>query len=154
MKRKLQPGETVFSWILMLFSCFVLVLAWRISGFSSVSSPGAFPMAAAVVMVISMVSLVISNHKEQKSESEGLVVELRVALQDIFKPVFLIYTAIILLYMVLLQPLHFLPASFLFLVGSIIYLKGSSPLKSLGISAGLLASIYTIFHFLFRVVLP
>lgn len=154
MKRKLQPGETVFSWILMLFSCFVLVLAWRISGFSSVSSPGAFPMAAAVVMVISMVSLVVSNRKMEKPDTEGQSAELRAALRDIFKPVFLIYTAIILLYMVLLQPLHFLPASFLFLVGSIIYLKGSSPLRSLGISAGLLACIYTIFHFLFRVVLP
>jgi putative tricarboxylic transport membrane protein len=154
MKRKLQPGETVFTWILMLFSLFVLVMAWRISGFSSVSSPGAFPMAAAVVMVVSIASLIFGNRKMEQPDTERLVDELREALRDIFRPVFLIYTTIILLYMVLLQPIHFLPASFLFLVGSIIFLKGASPLKSLGISAGLLACIYAIFHFLFRVVLP
>ncbi len=152
--RKLQAGETVFTWLLLLFSIFVLVMAYLISGFSSVSSPGTFPMAAAVVMVGSMVVLILENRKAVKPDAKGRADELRMAAQDIFRPVFLIYTGIVLLYMILLQPLHFLPSSFLFLLGSIIFLKGSTPLKSLYISVGLLACIYGIFHYLFRVVLP
>lgn len=152
--RKLQAGETVFTWILLLFSIAVLVMAYRISGFSSVSSPGTFPMIGALVMLVCMIALIFENRQAEKPDVEGLVNELREAARDIFRPVFLIYSAIIVLYMVILQPLHFLPSSFLFLLGSILFLKGSTPLKSIVISVGLLAGIYAIFHYLFRVVLP
>lgn len=153
-KRKLEAGETAFTWMMLMFSIFVLIMAYRISGLSSVSSPGAFPMLAAVIMVGSIVVLLLDNRKATKPDSDGVVEELRMAAQDIFHPVFLIYTAIIILYMILLQPLHFIPSSFCFLLGSIILLKGSTPVKSLLITVVLLASIYVIFHYLFRVVLP
>ncbi len=152
--RKLEAGETAFTWIMTIFSIFVLVLAYRISGLSSVSSPGAFPMLAAIIMCGSMVTLLLGNRKAVKPDSNGLIDELRMAAQDIFHPVFLVYTAVIILYMILLQPLHFIPSSFFFLLGSIILLKGSTPVKSLIISAVLLVCIYVVFHYLFRVVLP
>lgn len=153
-QRKLESGEGVFTWVLLIFAVVVLVMAYQISGFSSVSSPGSFPMVAAVIMVSSLVALIVENRKATKPDVTGFVDELRKARQEVFQPTFLIYVAIILLYMILLQPFHFLPSSFLFLLGSIVFLKGSTPVKALIISVLLLLCIYAIFHYLFRVVLP
>ncbi|RJQ50569.1 MAG: tripartite tricarboxylate transporter TctB family protein [Desulfobacteraceae bacterium] len=153
-QKTLQHGERFFAWVLLALSLLVLLLSYRISGFKSVSSPGAFPMAAAAVMAAAMVSIVIGNRKVKKPTSEGLKEELRLAARDIFFPTFLIYTGIIVAYMVLIEPLQFVPGSFAFLAVSMVYLKGSSPLKSVIISAGTMALIYLIFSYLFRVVLP
>jgi putative tricarboxylic transport membrane protein len=139
---------------MLLLSLFILVLAYRISGFSSVSSPGAFPMAAGLVMVISMGLVLFGHRRLEKPPAVGLKEEVQVAARRLLPPRFLIYSAIILGYMLLLQPLHFLPSSFLFLVASMMALRGSGLVKSLLISAGTLAVIYLIFQFLFRVVMP
>jgi putative tricarboxylic transport membrane protein len=152
-KRRLHAGEQAFTMLLLVFSLAVLVMAYRISEFQSVSSPGTFPMFAAAVMVYSLICLLLDNRKADKPRAEALASELGHAMRDIFQPVFLIYTAIIIAYMIALQPLHFLPSSFLFLLGSILFLKGSSPLKAVVISIGLLGAIYLIFHYVFRVVL-
>lgn len=152
--RKLNYGENAFTWALLVFSVFVLVFAYRISGFSSVSSPGTFPMIAAAVMVVSVLLVLRGNRKAVKPKSENLTDELRQAAREIFSPVFLIYTGIVIVYMLIIQPLHFLPSSFAFLLVSMIFLKGSTPIKSLIISAVTLGVIYLIFHYLFRVVLP
>ena len=152
--RKLHYGENAFTWFLLAFSIFVLVFAYLISGFSSVSSPGTFPMIAAAVMVVSVIFVLRGNRKAEKPEAENFIDELRKATREIFSPVFMIYTGIIIVYMLMIQPLHFIPSSFAFLLVSMIFLKGSTPVKSLLISAVTLGVIYLIFHYLFRVVLP
>jgi putative tricarboxylic transport membrane protein len=153
-KRKLQDGEGIFTWLLLFFSLFVLITAYTISGFSSISSPGTFPMFSGSVMVVTIIFLLVNNRKAEKPEADSIKEELRRAGTNVFTPVFLIYTAIIFIYMVVIQPLHFIPSSFAFLLISIIYLKGSTPLKATIISVITLAGIYFLFHFLFRVVLP
>lgn len=105
-------------------------------------------------MVISIVLLLIGNRKAEKPDAETLKEELSRAAGDVFNKVFLIYTGIIIIYMIAIQPFHFLVSSFGFLLVSMIYLKGSAPLKSLIISVVTLGAIYFLFHFLFRVVLP
>lgn len=152
--KKLRNGENVFTWLLMAFSLFVLIMACRISGFSSISSPGMFPMVSATVMVITLLFLLIGNRKAQKPEAKNLQEELSRAAGNVFSPMFLLYTAIILIYMIALEPFHFLPCSLAFLLVSIILLKGSRPVKALFISVGTIAGIYLIFQTLFRVVLP
>lgn len=57
-------------------------------------------------------------------------------------------------YMILIETIHFLPSSFAFLLASMIYLKGSTIIKSLIISILTLACIYFVFEYFFRVVLP
>jgi putative tricarboxylic transport membrane protein len=152
--RKLRDGETLFTWLLLLFSLFVLINAYLISGFSSISSPGMFPMVSASIMVLTTIILLIGNRKAEKPKTKTFWQESRQAAKDVFTPVFLIYTTIIIIYMIVIQPLHFLPSSFGFLLLSMIFLKGSTPIKSLIISAATLGGIYFIFHSLFRVVLP
>ena len=111
-------------------------------------------MASAATMVITTIIMLIGNRNAQKPEAGDLAKELRMAAKDVFNPVFLIYTAIIIGYMIVIEPLHFLPSSLAFLLVSIIFLKGASPLKAVFISIGTLGGIYLIFHCLFKVVLP
>ena len=139
---------------MLAFSLFVLFLAYRISGFSSISSPGTVPMGAASVMVLSMISVLVENRKMKKPDVAGPADELRRAAKEVLSEVFLVYTAVIIVYTILIGPVHFLPSSFMFLFVSMIYLKGSTFFKSLIISAVSLGGIYFIFQYVFRVVLP
>ena len=139
---------------MMLFSLFLLIQAYRISGFSSISSPGTFPMGAAAIMVLAMALVLVNNRKLQKPDAESMKDELHGAVKQVVPGVFLVYTGIIIAYMLLIQPLHFFPSSFAFLLASMIYLKGSSIIKSLIISVITLACIYIVFQYFFRVVLP
>ncbi len=152
--RKLRAGENVFSWLLLLFSLFVLVQAYLISGFSSISSAGTFPMGASAVMVIAMVFILLNNLTLKRIVTGGIKNELRQAVTIVLPNVFLIYSIIVLVYIILIEPLHFLPSSFVFLLVSMIYLKGGNVLKSLIISTITLGFIYVIFQYFFRVVLP
>ena len=152
--RKLRAGENFFAWLMLAFSLFVLIQAYLISGFSSISSPGTFPMGAAAIMVVAMVLVLLNNRKLQKADADGFTDELRRAAKEVLPLVFLVYTGIIISYMILIQPLHFLPSSFAFLLVSMIYLKGSTIIKSLIISTLTLACIYIVFQYFLRVVLP
>lgn len=152
--RKLRAGENAFVLSLMSFSLFILVIAYRISGFSAVSSPGAFPMAAGLVMVIALGFVLFDNRKLENVGITGVLDELRLARKNVLPKDFIIYTGIIICYMLLIQPLHFLPSSFLFLVVSMVVLKGSSPLKAFIISLVSMACVFLVFQYFFRVVMP
>ncbi len=152
--RKLRTGENFFAWLMLAFSLFVLIQAYLISGFSSISSAGTFPMGAAAIMVVAMALILLNNRKLETPEVDGLKDELQKAAKNVLPKVFLVYTGIIIAYMILIQPLHFLPSSFGFLLISMIYLKGSTLINSLIISSLTLACIYMVFQHFFRVVLP
>jgi putative tricarboxylic transport membrane protein len=152
--RKLRAGETVFVVLMLAFSLFVLIMSYRISGFASISSPGAFPMAAAAVMLVSVGMVLISHRKLEKPDTKNLKEELRVVAKTVFPKNVIIYLGIIIGYMLIIEPIHFLASSFIFMVLSMFVLHGGGFAKSLIISAGTLASIFAIFQFFFRVVLP
>ena len=152
--KKLRAGENAFGWLMMALSLFVLTMAYRISGFSAISSPGAFPMAAGAVMVISIGLVLVGNRKREKPDAATFADEMRVAARNVFPKIFLSYTGILIGYMIIIQPLHFLPSSFIFMVVSMLVLRGSGFVKALLISAGTLACIYVIFQFFFRVIMP
>ena len=152
--RKLRAGENLFAWLMMALSLFVLIQAYLISGFSSISSAGMFPMVAAAIMVVAMALILLKHRKLAKPDADGLKDELRRAAKQVLPKVFLVYTGVIIGYMILIQPLHFVPSSFAFLLVSMIYLKGSTVIKSLIISTLTLACIYIVFQYFFRVVLP
>ncbi|WP_022665792.1 tripartite tricarboxylate transporter TctB family protein [Desulfospira joergensenii] len=151
---KLIPGETSFIWMLLVFSLVTLILACRISGFSSASSPGAFPMFSSAVMLVSVVWIGGRSLGGKKDGTQSLKDEVQGAAKAVVPPVFLMYTGLVILYMFLIVPLTFLPASFGFLALAMIFLRGSSPGKSLLISGLTIGIIYLVFHYLFRVVLP
>jgi len=76
---QLRVGESLVTWLLLGFSLFILALAYRISGFSSISPPGMFSMLAAAVMVLSIGLALIGNRQKRKPDAAGLLQELNQA---------------------------------------------------------------------------
>ncbi len=152
--RKLHPGELAISWLLLALSLFILYQAYRISGFSGLSSAGAFPIASAAIMSGCMLYLVIANLRISRNTPADEKHPAWVAIGELLPRRIVLFTLLIVAYMLLLQPLGFLVSTFLFLCGGFIYLRGSGPVRSVLIAAGAVAVIYGIFHYLFQVVLP
>lgn len=151
--RKLHPGETFTSWLLLAFSLFVLYQAYGISGFSGLSSAGAFPIGAATLMCISMLYLVIDNLKiEHKTEGHGM--GFFEVLAELMPLRIILFTAMIIIYMLILQPVGFLISTLLFLIAGFIFLGGAGPIKSIIIALVSVSAIYGVFHYLFQVILP
>lgn len=153
-QRRKRPGETTFNVIMLLLS---LILAWQayeISGFSSVSSPGAFPTAAAAVMVLAAIIVVFSDLRRPR-EAQGTLAERGQAFSTQITPtVVSVFAGFVIGYATVLDLLGFLPASFLFLLAAIQFLHRGSIVFSVGVSLLSLFVIYVIFRLIFQVVLP
>lgn len=153
--RRLYPGEKAFGYLMLAFSLFLLYHTHKIAGFSSISSGGAFPMAAAVLMVVSSVVIVLRNRRMPKVEASGPAEEWRRFRKEIAPPYPMVgYIAIMVGYMVLMEPLGFNLSSFLFLFGSFWYLYRRGIWLTLGLSFGSVIVIYVVFQLIFRVILP
>lgn len=161
-EREQRPtGQTAFNGILLLLSLVVLGLAWQISGFA-ICAPGTVPMGAAAVMVAAMVTVLVKERRsggtgaeeagEQPAEQAAVLPATPV--KRIFTREFVSYSLLIVLYVSAIPFIHFLPASFLFLLGSILVLRGARPLPALLISAGILGFVAVVFVYLFNIILP
>lgn len=149
--RTRRPGELVFGLALLVFSLFACWQAWRISGFSSLSSAGVFPMVATFTMVVSGLFIVGETARARPEVGRG---SLQRFAAEITPWRLVVFTLLIIGYMLALEPVGFLLSSFgfLFLGMSFLYRKGV--LVNLAVSAGSLALIYFIFRHVFSVVLP
>jgi putative tricarboxylic transport membrane protein len=143
-RRLKRPGEDLFGWIFLVLSVGLFWQAWLIAGFSGLSSPGAFPMAAAAVMVVSACIVVLAN-RHHGHDTSGTPVLPRVIV---------IFTGLMLGYALLLSPLGFLPASFLFLLLGMKLLYNRGWPAAVGLSLAALVVVYVIFRLVFQVVLP
>lgn len=146
-----RPGERLFLWALLSFSGFVLITALMIPNLEHLASSGAFPIFIASVLILSTVRVLWQNRKRYAALT---VREECRQVRPFVLPMNVIgYACILFLYVLTTAPLHFLPSSFGFLVISFIFLKGTSPVRSLIVAAGTLAGIYVLFHTVFRVIL-
>jgi hypothetical protein len=143
--RRKRRGEDLFGLIMVVISVGVLWQAYSIAGFSALSSPGAFPMAAAAIMVIGSLTVAYGNLKNTAPRDDAPILPVTIAL----------FTALVIVYALLLSPLGFLPASFLFLFAGmrLLYPRGGW-LRSGIIALGALILIYVSFRLVFQVVLP
>lgn len=143
--RRKRRGEDLFGLIMVVISVGIFWQAYSIAGFSALSSPGAFPMAAAAMMVAGALTVAYSNLKNAAPRDDAPILPMTVAL----------FTALVIGYAVLLSPLGFLPASFLFLLaGMRLLYPRAGWLRSGIIALGALILIYVIFRLVFQVVLP
>lgn len=150
-QRTRRPGELVFSLILLVFSLLACWQAWRISGLSSLSSAGVFPMIATFTMAISGLFIAAGTARARPDAVRGAWQRFAA---EIMPWRLVVFTLLIIGYMLALEPVGFLLSSFgfLFLGMSFLYRKGV--LANLAVSAGSLAVIYFIFRHVFSVVLP
>ncbi len=149
--RSRRPGELAFSLVLVVFSLFAAWQAWRISGFTSLSSAGMFPIFATFTMVASAMVVVIETARARPEAERG---GLQRFLAEVSPVRFLVFSAMIVAYMLAMEPAGFLLSSFAFLFLGMLYLHRRGILINLAVSAGSLAVIYFVFRHVFSVVLP
>lgn len=142
-----KPGERIFCFLLVLGSVYLFWQAYNISEFSSLSSPGAFPLAASAVMVLASCVTFFNTLKAPAAEGVRFV-------YHCFPPSVAIIMALILIYSVVLESLGFVLSSFAFLFVSIQFLYRRSVLTTLAITLIALIVVYVIFRLVFQVVLP
>lgn len=152
--RRRLAGEVVFSIVLVAFAAFMLWTAYGISGFESLTSAGAFPMVATAVMLLTAIANVVHAWREQPSPRTGGESALRQFVRQLTPGVLVAFTLAIALYMLLLESLGFVIASYLFLVLSMRLLGSRRIGLNLIVAALSLAAVYLVFQTVFSVVLP
>jgi hypothetical protein len=152
--RRRLPGEFAFVLILLLFALTALWQAWRISGVSGWSTPGALPTLAALVMLLSAIKIAINTLRMPPPAVEPGRSLVRDFLREITPVSLVLFTVLIVAYMFALEPLGFVASSFLFLVLAMLALGERRIVRTLAVSAVSLACIYIVFQTAFSVVLP
>jgi putative tricarboxylic transport membrane protein len=152
--RRRVSGELVFVLFLLLFSLTALWQAWRIAGLSSWSSPGAVPMLAALIMVVTGVKIVFFTRRLEPSERTSGRSAASEFYHQMTPAAVIWFTLFIAGYMFALEPLGFVVCSFIFLVLAMYALGERRIMRTLAISAISLACVYVIFQTAFSVVLP
>ncbi|GGN22519.1 MULTISPECIES: tripartite tricarboxylate transporter TctB family protein [Marinomonas] len=142
-----KPGERIFCLLMVMGSVYLFWQSYAISGFSSFSSPGAFPLAASATMVLASCVTFLNTLKLPAAENVRFV-------YHCFPPIVAVIMALILIYSVVLESLGFVLSSFAFLFVSIQFLYRRSVLTTLTISLLALIVVYIIFRLIFQVVLP
>lgn len=142
-----RPGERTFCFLLVMLSVFVFWQSYNISGFSALSSPGAFPLAASAAMILA--SCVVFFHVLKAPASEGVRF-----FYHCFPPIVGIVMGLIIIYSVMLESLGFLISSFLFLSISIQVLYRKNIVTTVAITLFSLVVVYIIFRLVFQVILP
>jgi putative tricarboxylic transport membrane protein len=144
-----QPGETIFGFLMLALSLFLFWQAYEIAGFSSLSSPGAFPMAASALMVISACVAIVHDSRRPADSFEW---------QHFFEQILPATVAImigsIFIFAIVLETVGFIITAFVFLVISLQLLHRRGIGQSLLFSAIGLVVIYLVFRIIFVVVLP
>jgi putative tricarboxylic transport membrane protein len=144
-----RPGEIVFTILMLLLSIFLLWNAYTISGFSSKSSPGAFPIAATAVMVVAGVFAIVQTLRTPAGATGFVAFR-----THIIPNIVLLFGGLILAYGLVLETVGFIITSFVFLfVGmTLLYKRGVVPALFYSILSLIL--VYVTFRLIFKVVLP
>ena len=146
---KKHPGESTFGWLVLLFSLFAFYQAYNIAGFSSLSSPGALPMAASAVMVIASCLVVISNFSRPAAD-KGF----KAFTSQIVPGSVAIFCGFILVFAVVLKTVGFILTAFAFLFASIWFLQKRGAIPAFLLALVSIVAVYVVFRLVFQVVLP
>ena len=147
------PGELTFLLLSVAFSSFMLWASYNISRFESVSSAGVFPMLCAAVLVVTGLMGLLKSAKGQVVLQPGESLTQQFVRR--MAPLQLVlFTVLIVAYMLLLEVLGFIVASYLFLLLSMQVLGSKRFGLNLVVSAVVLAAIFVVFQTAFSVVLP
>lgn len=152
--RERLPGERIFALLMLVFSAFMLWTSFGISGFKSTTSAGAFPMAASATMLVCSLIVLLQTLKAQAASAQPGETALQ-HFRRAIAPGVIVWTAVaIFVYMLALERLGFIVASYLYLLVNMRILGERRWLVSALASAFVLAAIYVVFQTAFSVVLP
>lgn len=148
-----RPGERFLTWFLLALSLFFLYESFRIPNLTSYSSAGAFPIFVSSVLALSAVRILWRNRRSFSSCRLGLKEELAQTRNLALPNVVVIYLLILAAYIAVAGPLGFFISTYVFLAGSVLFLKGASPVRALLLAAAILGGVYVLFQYIFKVIL-
>lgn len=146
----LRPGERVFALAVLGFALLAFREAYRISGFSGLTTGGVIPMLAAGVMVASGLFILRDTLARRRATRPTLAE----TLAFLVPARHVLFVALLAAYAVAIPRLGFLPASAIFLFLSIRMLWRRGVLWAAGVTALSVAGVYVVFRLVFQVVLP
>jgi putative tricarboxylic transport membrane protein len=146
-ERQKQPGETIFGFLMLAMSLFLLWTAYGIAGLSSLSSPGAFPLAASAVMVLASAVTVVKNARLPAEPGGAFFTQVMPTIVGVF-------CGLVAVFAVLMESAGFLVSAFIFLLSSIWFLHRRGPLRALLLTLLSITVVYVVFRLIFQVVLP
>jgi len=113
------------------------------------AGPGSIPQLVGGVLILMIIGLAIQF--ATKGYKEGTFADL---MHHLFDRDVVILLVTLTIYGFVVETIHFVPATFLFLLATMYLLDPKKLLLKIGVSAGTLAVLYLIFTTLFQVVLP
>lgn len=148
---ELPRGEYKMVAILWLICLALFVDSLRSPGIFQGESagPGSIPQILAAALLLMLAGLALQHWR--RGYREGRFGDL---LHHLFDQQVVVLLTTLTIYGFVLETLHFVPATFLFLVSTMYLLERRHFWFKVGVSAGTLALLYLIFNTLFRVVLP
>lgn len=153
-QRRRLAGEVVFALLLLASSLFLFWHSYKISGFSSYTSAGAYPMVTTAVMSISAIIILFQTLRVARTESEPGQSLLFQFFTQVTPTLIVAFALSIVGYMMLLEPLGFVISSYLFLVISMWLLGSRRLFINLLVSAAAIGFIYIVFQTIFSVAVP
>ncbi|UOM37316.1 tripartite tricarboxylate transporter TctB family protein [Acuticoccus sp. I52.16.1] len=149
-----RPGERWFLLALTVFSAAALWRSFAISGFSSASGPGVFPMLASGTMLVTSLGLTLSRLRAAGEGPRGLR-----GLAFVLAPRTALFLVLMLGFVVLIPRLGFMVAAGAFLLAAISlnWRRGGWArrlLASASVTGVTLALVWLVFRLAFQVVLP
>lgn len=152
---RVQAGEKLFDWLLLLFSIGVLYEALRIDDGLRLNSAGSFPIGLALIMLASSLAILFSHRRKQRDPNiRNAAQELKVFLNEHFKMHIIVFSIVSIMYLAAIVWTSFYVSTFAFLAAMFIYYRQGKVISSLLIASLAIAVIYVLFTMVFRVYLP
>lgn len=140
----------------MMLVLFVICLALFVDSLRSPgifqgqsAGPGSIPQLVTGALLLMIIGLAVQFAK--KGYREGSFGDL---MHHLFDKQVVLLLATLIVYGLVVETIHFVPATFLFLVATMYLLEPKKLLLKVIVSAGTLALLYLVFSTLFQVVLP
>lgn len=149
--------DFLWSIALIALSSYVIVSAFGMTREAWASSPGLMPLILGVSLLGMALSLLATSIR--KKELKGLRDKARAALAEPetsrrIKRALLLSAAIAVYALLLIPYLHYIAATFLFLVGTLAYFWRQRPLYVVSVSAGVTLFFALAFVYFFETLLP
>lgn len=149
MTKPRQPGEALFVLALLALALAALWQAYGISGFSSLSGAGIFPMLAAGTMVLAAGAVLVEVLRRPRAEGSALA-----GLTWALPARLLFFVALIAGFLVALPHFGFLASAGALLFVAILALWRRGVVRSAAITALALVMVWLTFRVVFSIVLP
>lgn len=145
-----KPGERFFIGFLLALSLFILITAWFMPR-RTLSDSGTFPLFIGFIMILAVLRIFWKERKifaSWKWKEEGPLIQPFVFPKDVT-----VYMLVLLVYILATGYVGFWVSSYIFLVGSFLLLRGAKLVRALITGAVMLAVIWLLFQYIFRIIL-